>query len=137
MRTVLVSALSKAPLSSVFEEDRRFVTISAFKAGCGGSSAELPGEKGDIGINMTLTMPESKQKHGKVRKVIVPVFVALMDKEDNVLDRQDEKVEVNLSDHSLKHTHKMIYHPPQEIAVDSEAHHIFVGFNGSVMLARD
>lgn len=133
IKTVLISTLSKTPLYPAIPEDARTVTISAFKGGCGGSSADLPGGKGDIGITMTLTVPEAKQKHGKVKKIAVPVFVALLDKEDNILDRQDNQIQVTISNQPLNHTHKIIYHPPQGIDSESQDHRILVGFNGRVI----
>ncbi len=136
IKTVLISTLSKTPLYPAIPEDARTVTISTFKGGCGGSSADLPGGKGDIGIHMTLTVPEAKQKHGQVKKIAVPVFVALLDKEDNILDRQDDQIEVTISNQSLNHTHKIIYHPPHGIDIESKDHRILVGFNGRVMPVR-
>ena len=122
--------LIKAPLYPVMEEDPRSVTISTFKAGCGGSTAELPGGKGDIGVHMTLTMPEAKHRTGKVKKVAFPLFVALLDQEDNVLDRQDESVKMTISDHSLNHIHKITYRPPEGIDIGSADCRLLVGFNG-------
>lgn len=132
MKTVLVSTLSRVPVYPVMEKDKRSVTISTFKGGCGGSSADLPGGQDEIGINMTLTMPEATHGTHKVKKVAFPIFVALLDKDDNVLDRLDEKIEVTIDHHSLSHTHKITYRPPAGINVHSEDHRLLVGFNGSV-----
>lgn len=131
MKTVLVSTLSRTPLHSVIADDTRSVTISDFKAGCGGSSESLPGGQGEVGINMTLTAPESIRGKGKAQKVAFPIFIALLDKNDNVLDRRDERIEVTITEDSLKHTYKTSYRPPAGINVNSENHRILVGFHGN------
>jgi hypothetical protein len=81
---------------------------------------------------MALTMPEAHQKKGRVRKIAFPIFVALLDEEDEVLDRHDEEIVVTISDRSLSHIHKTTYHLPGGIDVDSQSHYILVGFNGPV-----
>ncbi|MBX9786547.1 MAG: hypothetical protein K2Y08_04330 [Alphaproteobacteria bacterium] len=136
MKTVLVSTLSRTSLHSVREEDTRSVAISDFKAGCGGSSADLPGRQGEIGINMTLTAPESIRSKVKAHKVALPIFIALLDKDDNVLDRRDERIEITITEDSLKHTYKTSYRPPAGIDVGSENHRILVGLNGNAVAAH-
>jgi hypothetical protein len=132
LKTSLVSNLSKTPLFPVLKDDNRTVAISSFKGKCVNPSDDLPGEKGDISISMALTMPEAQQKKGRVRKIAFPIFVALLDEEDEVLDRHDEEIVVTISDHSLSHIHKTTYHLPEEIDVDSQSHYILVGFNRPV-----
>ena len=129
MKTVLVTSASRMPLSRVMTGDGRDVIITAFKGGCGGSSPQLPGGSDDIGMTLTFTTPDARYATGKAKEVTLPLFVALLDQEDNVKDRQDENVKVTISDHSLNHTHKIIYHPPEGIDVDSQAYRILVGFN--------
>lgn len=133
IKTVLVSSVSKMPLSRVKMGDRRDVIISAFKGGCGGSSPQLPGGSDDIGLTLTLTVPEAKRPTGQTKEVALPLFVALLDKEDNVKDRLDEMVKVTLSDHALNHTHKIIYHLPEGIDVDNQNYSILVGFNAEIV----
>jgi hypothetical protein len=101
------------------------------KSGCGGSSAELPGGKGDVGMNLLLTVPEARRGSGRVKRVAFPIFVALLDREDNVIDRHDETIEVTITDKALSHTHKITYHPPKGIDVGSEEHRVLVGFKGN------
>lgn len=134
MKTVLVSSLSKVPLSPAIKGDNRFLTVSDFKGGCNASNPGFLGTGGDIGITMTVAAPEAKHKHGKTQKIRVPVFIALLDKQDNVLDRQDEKVDLTINDHSLIHTEKMTYRLPQGISKDSEGHRLLVGLNGPVKM---
>lgn len=134
MKTVLVSKLSKAPLSPAINGDKRSLAIAEFKGGCHTASSGFLSKSNDIGITMTLSLPESRHKHGKVQKVRVPIFIALLDKEDNVLDRWDEKINLTIKDHSLTHTQKLTYQLPQGISRDSENHRILVGFNGPVKL---
>jgi hypothetical protein len=129
MKTALVTSVSTMPLSRVVAGDHRNIIISAFKGGCGGASPELPGESDDIGITLTLTAPEAKQPTGQTRGVTLPLFVALLDKQDNVKDRLDENIKVTISDHALNHTHKITYHPPEGIDVDNQDYRILVGFN--------
>ncbi|MBM3467956.1 MAG: hypothetical protein FJX71_00810 [Alphaproteobacteria bacterium] len=107
------------------------MTLSDFKAGCGGSSNQLPGGSDDIGINVTFMVPAAKHPRHRVNKVTFPLFVALVDKNENVIDRRDESVDIKISDKSLNFAHKIIYTPPKEVAVDSENHRILVGFNES------
>jgi len=130
IKTALVTNLSTTPLSSVIKGDTRVVTISAFKGGCGGSSPQLPGGEGDIGISLALTAPEAKHPTGRLKKVAFPIFVALLDEDDNVLDRYDEIITATINNASLNHTHQIIYRPPPGINVESEDHRILVGFNG-------
>ena len=133
MKVVLAPSVSKVRLSPAVKGDTRTVSISNFKGGCGGPSEEIPGEKGDIGIIMELTAPQAKHPmHGRA-KVAFPVFVALLDKEDNVLDRYDERIEAVISAHPLNHAHDIIYHPPEGIPVDGEGYKVVVGFHGPVM----
>ena len=129
MKSSLVTSLSRMPLSRVMGGDERDVIITIFKGGCGGSSPQLPGGSEDIGITLTFTTPEVKRSTGDVKEVVLPLFVALLDKEDNIKDRHDEKVKVTISDRSLNHTHKITYHPPEGIGVDNQAYRILVGFN--------
>ncbi len=129
MKTVLVTSVSRMPLSRVVAGEGRDVIITAFKGGCGGSSPQLPGGSDDIGITLTLTAPEAKRSTGKVKEVTLPLFVALLYQEDNVKDRHDENVKVTISDRALNHTHKITYHPPEGIEVDNQAYRILVGFN--------
>jgi hypothetical protein len=84
------------PLSRVMVEEGRDVIITAFKGECGGSSPQLPGGSGDIGIILTLTVPEAKRSKDEVKEATLPLFVALLDKEDNVKDRRDENVKVTI-----------------------------------------
>lgn len=133
LKTALVSSLSKAPVRPVLKQETRLVTLSGVKRVCRASSGPLSERKRSICITMALTMPEARQKHGTGRKVAFPVFVALLDKEDNVLDRQDEKIRVTISDRSLNHTHTILYHLPEGIEADSENHRLLVGFKGRVM----
>ena len=130
MKTLLASSLSRAPLSPTIKGDERVVSIADFKGGCGGSGYGLPGGPGDIGILMTVTLPESTPKGNHPQAVSLPVFVALLDREDNVLDRQDETVKILVTDDHLIHTHKIVYHPPRGIDVSSENHRVLLGFNG-------
>lgn len=133
IKPVLVPDLSRTPLYPVIEDDPRAATISISQSGCGGSKEELPGENDDIGINMALTIPEARKGTGRVKKVIFPVFVALLDKQENVVDRWDEKIEVTITDQPLNHTHKITYHPPEGINAGSADHRILVGFKGNVL----
>ena len=135
MKTVLVSSVSKMPLSRVKVGDRRDVIISAFKGGCGGSSPELPGGSDDIGLTLTLTVPEAKRSTGQAKEVALPLFVALLDKEDNVKDRLDEMVKVTVSDRALNHIHKITYHLPEGINADNQNYRILVGFNAEIVSA--
>lgn len=132
MKTVLITSASRMPLSRVMTGDGRDVIITGFKGGCGGSSAQLPGGSDDIGIILTLTTPEARHSTGKVKEVTLPLFVALLDKEENVKDRHDENVKVTISDRSLNHTHKITYHPPEGIEVDDQSYRVLVGFNTEV-----
>jgi len=120
------------PLSRVKVGDRRDVIISAFKGGCGGSSPQLPGGSDDIGLTLTLTVPEAKRPTGQAKEVALPLFVALLDKEDNVKDRLDEMVKVTISDRALNHAHKITYHLPEGIDVDNQDYRILVGFNADI-----
>lgn len=129
MKTVMVTSVSRMPLSRVMVEDGRDVIITAFKGGCGGSSPQLPGGSGDIGITLTLTVPEAKRSTDKVKEVTLPLFVALLDKEDNVKDRHDENVKVTVNDRLLNHIHQITYHPPEGIEVDNQDYRVLVGFN--------
>lgn len=129
MKTALVTSVSKVPLSRVMTGDRRDVIISSFKGGCGGSSPQLPGGSDDIGITLTLTAPEAKHSTGKTKEVTLPLFVALLDKQDNVKDRLDENIKVTISDRALNHIHKITYHLPEGIDVDNQDYRILVGFN--------
>jgi len=117
------------PLASVRAGDDREVMISAFKGGCGGASSELPGGSGDIGLTLTLIAPEAKRPLGKGQEILLPLFVALLDQEDNVRDRLDENIKVTISDHAFNHVHKIIYHPPQGVKVDNQHYRILVGFH--------
>ena len=136
MKTVLVTTLSRVPLHAAFGDDPRTGTISLVKSGCGGSNAELSGGKGDIGINLLLTVPEARKGTGRVKKVVFPIFVALLDREDNVIDSHNENIEVTITDKVLSHTHKITYHPPEGIDAESEDHRILVGFKGNVRAAH-
>lgn len=129
MKTAFVSSLSKMPLSRVAKGDHRTLAISHFQGGCGGSGPHLPGTADDIGISVTFTTPPAKHYTGKSHEIKVPLFLALLDKEDNVLDRQDEMVTLTLTDEALEHRHAIIYHPPEGIEVDSQDHRLLVGFN--------
>ena len=131
MKAVLVSTLSRVPLHNAFGDDPRSATISLIKSGCGGSNAEFPGGKGDVGMNLLLTVPEARKGSGRVKKVAFPIFLGLLDHEDNVMDRHDENIEVTITDKALSHTHKITYHLPEGIDVGSEEHRILVGFNGN------
>lgn len=135
MKTVLVTTVSKTPLSSARKGDTRTVTISHFKGGCERSKAQLLGEKDKVGINLTLTAPEAKPATGSVKKIAFPVFVALLDKEDNVLDRYDEIIKVTVSDEPLNHTHKITYRPPEGIDIGGDDHRLLIGFNGNAKAA--
>lgn len=132
MKSVLVSAESRTPLYPVREGDTRSVSITNFKGGCGGASPDLPGKEGEFGINMTLTAPEGKRSSVREKRVVFPVFVALLDNKDNVLDRLDEKVEVTIDDHAVNHSHKITYRLPTGISINSTDHRLLVGFNGGV-----
>jgi hypothetical protein len=136
MKTVLVSSLSSATLHSAREHDPRAATLAVVKVGCGGSAEAFPGGKGDIGVNLSLTIPEALKGTGSVNKAIFPVFVALLDQEDNVLDRHDEKIEITITDQALSHIHTITYHLPEGIDVGSETHRLLVGFNGGVIPVR-
>ena len=136
MKTVLVSTLSRISLHPVNSEDTRSISISTFKAGCGGSCADLPGGPGTIGINMKLTMPEATRGKGMTQKIALPFFIALLDDKENVLDRRDEVIEIKISKDSLNHTYKTSYRPPAGIEVSSQNHRVMVGFNGDAWVVK-
>ena len=129
IKTALVSSLSQMPLSHFIKEDSRMVTISAFKAGCGGSSPDLPGGYNDIGINVTLKIPDAHSPKDNVTEITLPLFVALLNRQDDVLDRQDESINLKVSDYALSKTYKITYHPPEGIDPTSANHKILMGFN--------
>jgi len=136
IKTVLVSTLSRVPLHTAMGDDPRSATISLVKSGCGGSNIDLPGEKRDIGMNLLLTVPEARKESGRVKKITFPIFVALLDREDNVIDRHDENIEVTITNKALSHTHKTTYHLPEGIDVGSDDHRILVGFKGNALTAH-
>jgi hypothetical protein len=131
IKTVPVSSLSQMPLSHFIKGDSRMLTVSSFKAGCGGSSPDLPGGYDDIGINVTLKIPDARNPKGKITEIEVPLFVALLDHQDNVLDRQDEALKIKVSDYAFSQAYKITYHPPKGIDPTSPSHKILVGFNGT------
>jgi len=133
MKTVLVSSLSRTPLYPLLEEDPRVATISIVKAVCVSSKEGESAGKAPIEIDLALNISEARKMSKRIKKALFPVFVALIDAEDNVLDRLDKKIEVTISDKPLNHSHKITYHPPQGIDVGSGDHRLLVGFHGSVM----
>lgn len=136
MKTNLVSSLSRTPLYPILEDDPRASTISVVKTTCVSAKEEAPAGKMHIEIDLALNIPEARKTSGKTKKAIFPVFVALLDQQDNVLDRLDEKVEVTITDKSLSHTHKITYRPPEGIDVSSKEYRLLVGFHGTVMASH-
>lgn len=129
IKTVLVSSLSEMPLSSFIHQDSRKIKVAAFKAGCGGTSPDLPGGYDDIGLHITLKIPNARHPKGHITEITVPLFVALLDLQDNVLDRQDEALKLKISDYAFSQAYKITYRPPEGIALTSTYHKILVGFN--------
>jgi hypothetical protein len=105
------------------------IKVAAFKAGCGGSSPDLPGGYDDIGIHITLKIPNAPHPQGHMTEIAVPLFVALLDLQDNVLDRQDEALKLKVSDDAFSQAYKITYHPPEGVDPTSIHHKILVGFN--------
>ena len=141
VKAKLISSLSRAPLHHVSKEDPRSMVISDFKSGCGGAVADLPGGEGDIGLSMVFTLPEVRQgqlNSGKnwEKEVVLPVFIALLDGDENVLDRKDENIHLTISNHALIRTHQLTYHLPEGVDSSSLEHHILVGVNGNIKPAH-
>ena len=105
------------------------IKVAAFKAGCGGSNPDLPGGYDDIGIHITLKIPNARHPKGNITEITVPLFVALLDLQDNVLDRQDEALKLKVSDYDFSQAYKITYRPPEGVDPTSTHHKILVGFN--------
>ena len=144
----LIGSLSKLPLSSFMPEgtrkEERYVTVSGFKSGCGSALPGIAGEEGDVGISLILSVPRAKNRNGggagvgrggaegqapPLKVIMLPLFVALLDDKDNVIDRKDFKIKFPLGNKALNCPYKLVYHPPKGISVKSKSHRILVGFH--------
>jgi hypothetical protein len=132
MKPVLVSSLSRTPLYPILEDDPRAATISVVKTTCGSSKQEALSRRAQIEIDLALTIPEARRTFGRTKKALFPVFVALLDQQDNILDRLDAMIEVTITDKAVSHTQKITYHLPEGVDIDSKDHRLLVGFHGGV-----
>lgn len=137
MKVSLITALSKVSLSHENLHEIRSLSVSNFKGGCGGTSADLPGKSDEIGINLTLFVPEAKKSTHKKRTVTLGAFVALVDKNDQIKDRFDEKIKLVINDYAVSHTHKIIYRLPQDIKVNDQNYRILVGLKEGAVSSQD
>jgi hypothetical protein len=129
MKTVLVSNLSRAPLYPILEDDPRSATILINKTSCGMTKVDEATEKAHIEIDLALAITEARKNYSFPQKVTFSLFVALLDSDDNVIDRQDQNIEVDITEKPTNLVHKIIYLPPQDISADSHEHRLAIGFN--------
>lgn len=133
MKISLLSNVSRTPLYHIVEDDPRSATLGINKTECKSVQDARGSETSQIVIDVALTIPEARKTYSRTTMAIFPVFVALLDSEDNVLDRHDENIEVNITDKATNHVHKIIYHLPQGISADSKQHRLLIGFNGNII----
>lgn len=133
LKPVLVQNMSRLPLYPIFHDDPRFATLSVVKSTCQTSSDEISIGQPSVEIDLALTIVEARKPTRKTKEVIFPIFIALLDKQDNVLDRHDERIGVTITDKSLNQSHKIKYLFPQGIDIGKADYRLFLGFLGNVM----
>lgn len=133
IKTSVISTLSRVPLYTALEEDSRIATLAVEKVEC---DLALSEGKADVGMNLKLTIPAARKDKGSNKIVTFPVFVALLNREDTVIDRHDEMIQVPVKKTALSHMHKVNYHLPEGLSAHRQDYRILVGFNGSARAAR-
>jgi hypothetical protein len=86
-------------------------------------------------IGLTVTIPEARKKTNHTKKAKFPIFVAIVDAEENVLDRYDGTLDITISDNPLAYKHTITYLVPEGLSIEGKDYQLFVGFNGSVTSA--
>ena len=136
IKTSVITTLSRSPLYTALEEDSRIATLAIEKVECDKSKNARSEGNDDIGLNLILSIPAARKDMGSDKKVVFPVFVALLNREDVVIDRYDEMINVHVNKAALSHTHKINYHLPEGVSAHNEDYRILVGFYGSVRTAQ-
>ncbi|MBM3632411.1 MAG: hypothetical protein FJX03_01710 [Alphaproteobacteria bacterium] len=132
IKTSVISTLSRVPLYTALEEDSRIATLAVEKVECDELRIAPSEGKANIGMNLKLTIPATRKDKGSNKNVVFPVFVALINCEDAVIDRHDEMIKVHVKRTALNHTHKIKYELPEGVSTRKQDYRILVGFNGSV-----
>lgn len=135
LKTIVIPDLSRAPLYPVIEHDTRIAILSLDQVSCSRANEEATDSKAANLINLTITIPEARKKTDRIKKVKFPLCVALLDAQENVIDRYDELVEITISDKPLTYKHMITYVAPEGVDIEAKDHQLLVGFNGNVTSA--
>jgi hypothetical protein len=131
IKTSLVGSLATLPVAHFIKGDPRHIAISGFHTTKAPDSANEPVNEKDVAIDFVLAVPENDPSHSSpiTRKARLPVFVALLDKQDNVLDRMDVKITINLGQQALDEPYHIVYHFPKGLDGSCDDYRLLMGFN--------